>query len=146
MSHYAQRFRIRVYYEDTDHGGVVYYANYLKFMERGRTEYLRTAAIELDELEASEGVLFVVTDVRLSYLAPARFNDMLEVESEVTEMRGARVVFQQKVWRIHREEHSREELLVDGRIDLACTDRTGKPARIPAYVRTLLKKHQSSEC
>jgi len=143
VSSYAQRFRIRVYYEDTDHGGVVYYANYLKFMERGRTEYLRTAAIELDELETSDGAMFVVTDIKLHYRAPARFNDLLEVESELIELRGARVTFRQNIWRIDREKHSREELLVEGIIDLACTDRSGKATRIPSYVRTLLKKHQS---
>ena len=62
MSGISHRFQFRVYYEDTDHGGVVYYANYLKFMERGRTEYLRAANIELDEVESNDGVMFAVTE------------------------------------------------------------------------------------
>ena len=74
---------VRVYYEDTDAGGVVFYANYLKFFERARTEMLRAAGFEQDELIANEGVIFVVRAVQVDYLSPARFNEQINVSAEV---------------------------------------------------------------
>jgi acyl-CoA thioester hydrolase len=136
---------VRVYYEDTDHGGVVYYANYLRFMERARTEFLRGGGIELDEIEAREGVLFAVTEANVRYHAPARFNDLLSVESTLTQARGARLAFRQLVWR-----SSDHALLTEADIQLACMDRHGKVQRIPASVlpvlRSHLDKHATKEC
>jgi len=76
---------VRIYYEDTDAGGVVYYANYLKFFERARTEMLRAEGFEQDQLLQNEGVLFVVRSVQVDYLTPARFNEQLQVDCQVAE-------------------------------------------------------------
>lgn len=145
MTGVSHRFPCRVYYEDTDHGGVVYYANYLKFMERGRTEYLRSAGIELDSVEQQEGVMFAVTEANVRYISPALFNDLLEVESTLTYARGARLTFKQQVWRMHRENETRDTLLTDAEIKLACIDREGNAKRIPASLIPVLNIHQTKE-
>lgn len=132
-------FPVRVYYEDTDHGGVVYHANYLKYMERGRTEFLRTGGLELDAVERQYGCLFTVTKVELRFLAPARFNDSLEVESRLIELSGARLAFAQCVRRDNL-------ILVTGVIGLACIDRgSGRPRRIPTPIRHTLAAELSKE-
>jgi acyl-CoA thioester hydrolase len=139
------RFQCRVYYEDTDHGGVVYYANYLKFMERGRTEYLRAAHIELDHVERDYGVMFAVTEANIRYLSPALFNDLLEIESVLSEARGARLTFTQRIWRIDRGDSvTRDTLLSEADIKLACIDRSGAARRIPSELMPALRIHQSS--
>jgi len=120
-------FPVRVYYEDTDHGGVVYHANYLKFMERARTEFLRDAGLELDALEAEHGILFAVTEAHVCYRQSARFNDLLTVESVLTHVRGARLRFRQRIVR-------NSVALIEGEIHLACIDRTGRARRIPSPV------------
>jgi acyl-CoA thioester hydrolase len=141
----GHRFRLRVYYEDTDHGGVVYYANYLKFMERGRTECLRAANIELDEVEASEGVMFAVTEANIRYISPALFNDLLEVDSVLTHARGARLAFKQQIWRMHRGAGDRRDtLLAEAEIRLACIDRNGNARRIPASLLPALQTNQGN--
>ncbi len=144
MSHVSHRFQCRVYYEDTDHGGMVYHANYLKFMERGRTEYLRAVNIELDDVEFSEGVMFAVTEANIRYLSSALFNDILEIDSMLTFARGARLSFKQQVWRMHRENETRDTLLAEAEIKLACVDRSGHARRIPASLLPALKIHQSN--
>lgn len=134
MSSVTGEWPIRVYYEDTDHGGGVYYANYLRFFERGRTELLRAVGFEQDELARSQGILFVVRRVEVDYREPARFNDLLQVVSEVTEMGRARVVFDQAVYR--EGEH---RPLCQGRVEVACvTAGNFRPARIPAGIRQAL--------
>ena len=75
--------QVRIYYEDTDSGGVVYYANYLKFIERGRSEFLREMGFEQDQLIAQENIIFAVKSIQADYLSPARFNDLLSVSTEV---------------------------------------------------------------
>jgi len=144
MSGVSHRFPCRVYYEDTDHGGVVYYANYLKFMERGRTEYLRSAGIELDSVEKEEGVMFAVTEANIRYRSPALFNDLLEIESTLTHARGARLTFKQQVWRMHRKNETRDTLLTEAEIKLACIDRDGNARRIPASLIPVLATHQTN--
>lgn len=124
-------FDFRIYYEDTDHGGVVYYANYLKYMERARTEFMRCFGIELDRLQHDEGVLFAVTEAHVHYRRPARFNDALHVVSSLEYARGARLAFKQRVVR-------GDEMLVEGTIHLACIDIDGHPRRIPHEVLTPL--------
>ncbi|ATX81940.1 acyl-CoA thioester hydrolase [Mariprofundus ferrinatatus] len=136
MTSFTETLDIRVYYEDTDHGGVVYYANYLKFMERARSEFLRTAGLELDAIEADFGVMFAVTEAHLLYHAPALFNDILEVESSLTSMRGARIAFEQKIYR-----KSDRKLLTSGDIHLACLTREGRAGRIPSPVSDTLRNH-----
>ncbi|MCQ4346867.1 tol-pal system-associated acyl-CoA thioesterase [Pseudomonas stutzeri] len=120
----------RVYYEDTDAGGVVYYVNYLKFMERARTEWLRALGLAQSQL-AAENLLFVVHSVEARYLAPARLDDALEVSAEVTELNRASLVFRQ---RVRRPRDS--ALLCDGRITVACVRADSfKPRAIPEALR-----------
>ncbi|MDR2016232.1 MAG: tol-pal system-associated acyl-CoA thioesterase [Burkholderiales bacterium] len=125
---------VRVYYEDTDAAGVVYYANYLRFMERARTEWLSHFGIELAELEKNERIVFVVTRVEMDYLSGARLGDRLSVTVEPVKI-GA--VFFTLAQRIRRNDSS--ELLTDARITLAClnADRW-RPVRIPAALRAHL--------
>lgn len=92
---------VRVYYEDTDLGGVVYYANYLKFMERARTEWLRAIGFEQDELKDRFDVIFVVKSVHLDYLQPARFNDELQVSVKLLKLRGASMEIEQEITKLN---------------------------------------------
>lgn len=136
MTAFSETLSIRVYYEDTDHGGVVYYANYLKFMERARSEFLRSAGLELDSIDTEFGVLFAVTEANVRYHKPAVFNDLLIVESSITHLRGARITFQQRIFR-----QQDRTLLTEAAIHLACINRDGKVSRIPAPVASCLKSH-----
>lgn len=118
---------VRVYYEDTDSGGVVYYANYLKFMERARTEFLRSLGYEQDCLRREEGVLFAVHSLQLDYRAPARFNDSLEVTACADDIRKTSINFHQRVTRV-----SGGALICEGRVRIACVDAGSfRPAAIP---------------
>lgn len=139
MTEMTHCFPIRVYYEDTDHGGVVYYANYLKFMERARTEFLRSGGIELDALEADHGLMFVVNQMQVKFIKPARFNDLLQVESQITAARGARVTMLQRIL------DAEGRLLVEAEIQLACMDRKGKPRRMPDFVAGFFHQHLTRE-
>ena len=127
----AFEFRLRVYYEDTDAGGIVYYANYLKFIERARTEALLSLGLSQTVLRERHGVLFVVREVQLRYLAPARLEDQLVVTAAVTRLGGASVEMAQEVTR-------GAEVLARCRIRLACLGRDGRPARIPEALRGAL--------
>jgi acyl-CoA thioester hydrolase len=119
---------VRVYWEDTDAGGVVYYANYLKFLERARTEWLSALGLEQDRLAETAGVVFVVRRVEADYLRPARFNDRLAVHCVLTEMNRASLTMVQEVRR-------GEDVLLAAVVRAACVDRvTFRPARIPAFV------------
>jgi len=129
-------FPVRVYYEDTDSGGVVYYANYLKFMERARTEWLRAAGFEQDDIEARHGLLFAVSEANVRYLRSARFNDLLRIESRIVDVSGVRVTFAQLIRR-----ESDGELLVEGSVRVASMDRAGKPRRMPADIATFFRHH-----
>ncbi len=119
---------VRVYYEDTDSGGVVYYANYLKFMERARSEWLRSLGVEQDILLASEGVIFAVRSAHMEYLKPARFNDMLSVSVAVEQRGRASIVFEQQVMRLAaaastcRNNEQEYLLCCTGRVKIACLD------------------------
>ena len=118
---------VRVYYEDTDAGGVVYYANYLKFMERARTEWLRTLGFEQDALREREGLLFVVSRISLDYQRPARLDDLLDIGVELAQAGAASLVFSQDVMR-----RADGALCCRGQARIACVDaRTLKPKRIP---------------
>lgn len=127
MNDDIHRFDLRIYYEDTDHGGVVYYANYLKYMERARTEFMRCRGIELDGLQRETGILFAVTEAHVHYRRPAHFNDALCVHSSLSHVHGARLGFRQLVMRSN-------ELLVEGEIHLACMNTEGHVRRIPQAV------------
>lgn len=118
---------VRVYYEDTDAGGVVYYANYLKFMERARTEWLRELGFEQDRMREEHGVIFAVRSVQIEYVQPARFNDRLEVGVRVTEVGGASLSFHQ---RVRRDEG--DILVCRGDVKIACLDAARlRPRPIP---------------
>ena len=118
---------VRVYYEDTDSGGVVYYANYLKFMERARTEWLRSRGFEQDELIDQEGIIFAVRRVEVDFRSPARFNDALLVRAEIIERKRASMTFRQE---IINEQDGR--LLCSGDIQIACIDvDTFRPCALP---------------
>jgi acyl-CoA thioester hydrolase len=119
---------VRVYYEDTDAGGVVFYANYLKFFERARTEMLRSLGFEQDTLLAEQNLIFVVRSVNIDYLKPARFNQLLDVSAKVAEFKKTNLTFQQSVshW---------QEVLCSGTIRIACLDaQTMKPKPIPIAI------------
>lgn len=125
---------VRVYYEDTDSGGVVYYANYLRFMERARSEWLRSLGIEQDQLVERDGLVFVVRHVDLNYLKPARFNDALQVTVAVYECGRASLTFEQQVV---RETDGEIVELCRGRVKIACVEAmTMRPRPIPKYIQT----------
>ncbi len=124
---------VRVYYEDTDSGGVVYYANYLKFMERARTEWLRKLGFEQDELARDNGIIFVVRSVNVDYYRPARFNDLLRIHTCIAEARGASLIFEQTI----RVAEDSGKPLCQGRIRVACVGVGSlKPRPIPQKVLT----------
>jgi acyl-CoA thioester hydrolase len=124
---------VRVYWEDTDAGGVVFYANYLKFFERARTEWLRTHGIEQQALRVETGAMFVVAEVQMKYFASARLDDLLSVTVQVVSRRGASMEFAQQAWR-------GSQLLTEGRIRVGCiNDQTMKPCRLPPEVVHALK-------
>ncbi|NDP48507.1 MAG: tol-pal system-associated acyl-CoA thioesterase [Sulfuriferula multivorans] len=119
---------VRVYWEDTDAGGVVYYANYLKFMERARSEWLRALGFEQDELRRSAGVMFVVRKVEVDYLSPARFNDEIDVDVSVHEVGRASLSVKQTLTRGSTR-------LVSAKVRLACVDALHfKPVKIPSLI------------
>jgi acyl-CoA thioester hydrolase len=125
---------IRVYYEDTDAGGVVYYANYLKFMERARTEWLRRLGFEQDALLDELGVLFAVSRAEVDYLRPARFNELLTVESTLAEVRKASLTFAQAIRR-----EGEDAVLAKGLVRVVCVDAGRfRPTPIPAAIRERL--------
>ncbi len=127
---------VRVYYEDTDAGGVVFYANYLKFFERARTEYLRAEGFEQDQLMTEAGVIFVVRSVQVDYLKPARFNDLLQVTAEVTQAKKTSFMFKQQITR-------ENTLLCQGDIRIACLDaHSMRPKAIPPLILETLVHHE----
>lgn len=123
---------LRVYWEDTDAGGVVYYANYLKFFERARTEWLRALGQQQSTLQAESDCIFVVAEVHLRYLAAARLDDLITVTVKVVEQGKASLQLEQQAWRD-------QTLLAEGRVRVGCVSAsTLKPRRIPLQVGTLL--------
>ena len=126
---------VRVYYEDTDAGGVVFYANHLKFFERARTEMLRAMGYEQDELIANEGIIFVVRSVQVDYLSPARFNEQLQVTAKVTLAKKTSLTFEQSITRD-------DDVLCKGNIRIACLDvQTMRPKAIPETLFTALRAY-----
>ncbi|WP_459616934.1 tol-pal system-associated acyl-CoA thioesterase [Bordetella sp. 2513F-2] len=129
-------FGIRVYYEDTDAGGVVFYANYLKFFERARTEWLRALGVGQAELARQTQRLFVVHSLDMAYRKPARLDDLLTIRSRITRLARASIHFAQRAERDG-------ELLAEGSIQVCCVDAQNlRPAELPADVRVKLKSIQ----
>jgi acyl-CoA thioester hydrolase len=127
----AHRFELRVYYEDTDLAGIVYYANYLKFIERGRSEWVRGLGIDQTRLRDEAGLVFAVRRIEADYLAPARFDDRLSVETGLVALTGARIMLQQRVLR-------EAEVLFEAAVTLVALTATGRPGRIGADLRATL--------
>jgi acyl-CoA thioester hydrolase len=116
---------VRVYYEDTDHAGVVYYANYLRYFERARTEWLRALGIEQPDLAARDEVIFVVRSIAVEYLQPARFNDVLDIDVELEHVGASQITMSQRACR-------GDEKLAEARVRLACIGLPQmKPVRMP---------------
>ncbi len=127
----THRMTIRVYYEDTDLAGIVYYANYLKFIERGRSEWVRSLGLDQTQLKTDMGLVFAVRRVEADYLLPARFDDVLDVETEPLKVSGARIVVAQRVRR-------GDDLLFEATVILAVLTETGRAGRLPAEYRQRL--------
>ena len=130
-------FPLMVYYEDTDAGGVVYYANYLKFAERARSEFLRSIGTSNRQLKDQHGVLFAVSDCAVKYKKPAKLDDMLEVHTALTNVGGASLSAAQMVKR------DGEDLVIMD-IDLACLNEAGRPARLPKLLREALEAERNA--
>ena len=123
---------VRVYWEDTDAGGVVFYANYLKFFERARTEWLRSLGLGQQALRDQTGAIFVVSETALRYLAPARLDDWLTITVQPETAGRASMSLQQQAWRTHP---AGDTLLCEGRIRIGCVDAaTFRPRRFPAQL------------
>lgn len=121
-------FTLRVYYEDTDLAGIVYYANYLRFIERARTEWVRDLGVDQGRLKAEERIVFAVRRVEADYLYPAKFDDQLTVETTVEQMTGARIVLRQVVSR-------GGEALFTALVTLVALGANGQPHRLPDVLR-----------
>jgi acyl-CoA thioester hydrolase len=135
-THIAFRQAVRVYWEDTDAGGVVFYANYLKFFERARTEWLRHLGLGQQALRERTGALFVVTETQLRYYRPARLDDMLQVTVALRHTGSASMRIHQQAW---RNDDGQRVLLAEGDIRIGCVDQgTFRPMRIPIDVTQLL--------
>ena len=125
---------VRVYYEDTDAAGIVYYANYLRFLERGRTEWLRALGFDQSDTMRVHGVAFVVRDIHVRFVAPARLDDRLEVSVRIVEAGRSRLVLAQEVRFATNVKESRQ--LVEAKVEIACARIDSlKPVRIPDPIR-----------
>ncbi|MEM7074534.1 MAG: tol-pal system-associated acyl-CoA thioesterase [Pseudomonadota bacterium] len=124
----THEFPIRVYYEDTDMAGIVYYANYLKYIERARSDWVRSCGIDQNTLRDTDGVVFVVSRIEANYHAPARFDDVLTVKTTVLSASRVRLVMAQDIRR------AAEKIFV-AVVTLACVDGDGRPVRLPADIR-----------
>lgn len=123
------RKEIRVYYEDTDMGGIVYYANYLRFIERSRSDWVREIGIDQNVMKDA-AVVFAVRRVEADYIAPARLDDLLEVRTRLDSLSKAKMVMGQEIWR-------GEDLIFSAKVLVVCIGEAGKPVRLPAECRLL---------
>jgi acyl-CoA thioester hydrolase len=125
------RFDVRVYYEDTDMGGIVYHANYLKFIERARSDWVAGMGLDQRSMKEDGGLVFAVRRIECDYLLAARFDDRLEVLTEVQSVTGARLVLRQHVTRDG-------EMIFAASVTVVCLTDAGHPARLPANIRLIL--------
>lgn len=131
---HEHRINFRIYYEDTDAGGIVYYANYLRFAERGRSEYLRDLQLENRRLMQDKGFLFVVRHIEADYLYPARLDDEITVETCVSAVKNASFIMKQSIF-------CHDRLLFTMDVVLACVDLDGKLAKLPEFLQEILRQH-----
>ena len=135
------QFPVQVYYEDTDAGGVVYYANYIKFMDRSRTEWLRSLGFEQDALMQDPGVMFAVKHAEADYLRPARFNDRLQVSSQLAGMGRANMVIRHQISRA-----ADAQLLCTGLVKIVCLGVDDfRPRPIPQPIFQIMEQMQDAE-
>jgi acyl-CoA thioester hydrolase len=134
----SHRQAIRVYFEDTDAAGIVYYANYLKFAERARTEMMRDLGVSHADMMKRDGLVLVVRRCEIDYLKPAKLDDMLTVETVAGKLGGASVDLMQRVLR-------GGDVLAELKVLVVCIGQDGRPARIPDYVRGVLPRMNQSE-
>ncbi|MBB3984924.1 tol-pal system-associated acyl-CoA thioesterase [Sagittula sp. NFXS13] len=120
-------FNVRVYYEDTDMAGIVYHANYLKFIERARSDWVKDQGLDQNAMR-EEGIVFVVRRIEADYLAPAKYDDVLEVRTVTKSMTGVRLIMSQEVLR-------GEEVLFRAEVTAVCATLDGHPVRLPARLR-----------
>ena len=144
----AFHWSARVYWEDTDGGGIVYYANYLKFLERARTEWLRSLGVSQTVLARDEGVVFTVVDLSVEYRRPARLDDELVITCEPTKTRAASIYFAQRVYRGALADDAgpaEDNVLVKANVRVACVDAQSlTPRRMPDSLINLLSSKESS--
>ena len=129
MKHHSMN--IRVYYEDTDLGGVVYYANYLRFIERARSEWIRDLGIDQIKMRDEEEAIFVVTKIKADYLSPAYFDDILTVDTKIKVVSPVRAYFYQKIFR-------EEKVIFKAEVCVACISNSGKVLRLPEKIKILM--------
>ena len=129
MKHHSMN--IRVYYEDTDLGGVVYYANYLRFIERARSEWIRDLGIDQIKMRNEEEAIFVVTKIKADYLSPAYFDDLLTVNTRIKVVSPVRAYFYQNIFR-------EEKVIFKAEVCVTCTSNSGKVLRLPEKIKILM--------
>ena len=129
MKHHSMN--IRVYYEDTDLGGVVYYANYLRFIERARSEWIRDLGIDQIKMRNKEKAIFVVTKIKADYLSPAHFDDILTVDTRIKVVSPVRAYFYQNIFR-------EEKVIFRSEVCVTCTSNSGKVLRLPEKIKILM--------
>jgi acyl-CoA thioester hydrolase len=132
----VHRHQVKIYYEDTDAGGVVYYANYLRYMERARTEFLSESGIDVAGYH-NKGYLFAVINVDVQYKKPAVLGDIIDVTTEVREVTNVTITLRHKVFR-------ENNLLVEATVRLACITKDGKPRRLPEAFTSFLPIRENS--
>lgn len=131
---------LRVYYEDTDAGGVVFYVNYLKFFERARTEWLRSKGYSQQQLVDEKGLIFVVKAASAEYMAPARLDDELKITVAIKELRNASLTLTQQVWRVGKVQNQALQL-ASGQVTIVCVNaETIRPQPIPADLIEQIRK------
>ena len=129
MKHHSMN--IRVYYEDTDLGGVVYYANYLRFIERARSEWIRELGIDQIKMRDEEEAIFVVTKIEADYVSPAHFDDILTVDTKIKVVSPVRAYFYQNIFR-------EEKVIFKAQVCVTCTSNSGKVLRLPEKIKLLM--------
>ena len=129
MKHHSMN--IRVYYEDTDLGGVVYYANYLRFIERARSEWIRGLGIDQIKMRDEDEAIFVVTKIKADYISPARFDDILMVDTKIKVVSPVRAYFYQNIFR-------EEKVIFKAEVCVTCTSNSGKVLRLPEKIKRLM--------
>ena len=129
MKHHSMN--IRVYYEDTDLGGVVYYANYLRFIERARSEWIRDLGIDQIKMRNEEKAIFVVTKIKADYLSPAYFDDVLLVDTRIKVVSPVRSYFYQNIFR-------KEKVIFKAEVCVTCSSNSGKVQRLPEKIKILM--------